>query len=70
MIKSRLNFFPNIRSDYNTAQEVGDVINKSRDYVLKRLNGKFDFTYREKCMLAREVGLTEADAREYCRKEA
>ena len=67
-MKSRLSFYPNIRRDFSNASEVADVINRSTDYVLNRLNGKHTFTYREQVMIANYVGLCEGDAREYCRK--
>lgn len=68
-MKSRMFFYPMLRADYDTMEELCAIINRSRSYVAERMSGKRDFTYREMCILARAVGLTDADAREYCRKE-
>lgn len=69
-MRCRLNYYPEIRRDFATADEVADVLNRSRAYVWTRLNGKKDFTYRERVMLATAVGRPETEANDYCRKEA
>lgn len=69
-MKSRLSFYPEVRKDYGSTAEIADVINKSISYVALRLNGKHDFTYRERVMLTKAVGRPETEANTYCRKEA
>lgn len=69
-MQSRLSFYPNIRRDFGTASDVADVLNRSTQYVWKRINGEREFTYRERVLIARAVGKTAAEADDYCRKEA
>lgn len=45
-----------LRDCYDTAEDLGKVINRSRDYVLKRLNLKAEFTEQEKLMILKDLG--------------
>lgn len=45
-----------LRDCYDTAEDLGKVINRSRDYVLKRLNLKAEFTEQEKQMILKDLG--------------
>lgn len=51
-MKSRLNFYPVLRREFENMQELADVINKSRRYVQNRLNGNAAFTNNEKRLIA------------------
>lgn len=69
-MKSRMSLYPQLRRDFKTAAELGLAINRSREYVLKRLNGTYDFSFREMCMISEYLGYDKTMAREVCRKEA
>lgn len=45
-----------LRRQFNTIQDLADVINRSRPYVVKRLKGAGDFTAREKRMILAAIG--------------
>lgn len=45
-----------LRERYPTAEALGRVINRSRDYVLDRLLRKREFTEREKQMILADLG--------------
>ena len=45
-----------LRDCYPTAEALGRVINRSRDYVLDRLTRKREFTEREKQMILADLG--------------
>lgn len=45
-----------LRECYPTAEALGMVINRSRDYVLDRLLRKREFTEREKQMILADLG--------------
>lgn len=45
-----------LREQYPTAEALGDVINRSRDYVNDRLLRKKEFTAREKKMILNDLG--------------
>lgn len=45
-----------LRDCYDTAQDLADVINRSRKYVLDRLNMKKEFTEREKRIIRLNLG--------------
>lgn len=45
-----------LRDCYESAEELGKVINRSRDYVLDRLTLKREFTERERSMILADLG--------------
>ena len=45
-----------LRDCYESAEALGKVINRSRDYVLDRLTLKREFTDREKYMILADLG--------------
>lgn len=45
-----------LRDCYETAQDLANVINRSRRYVLDRLNLKKEFTQREKDIIRLNLG--------------
>ena len=45
-----------LRDCYGSAEDLGRVINRSRDYVLDRLILKREFTDREKRMILADLG--------------
>lgn len=51
-MKSRLTYYPIIRREFESIQELADLINKSYSYVKQRMNGKNNFTMREKRIIA------------------
>lgn len=68
-MKSRLSFYPVLRREFENSQEICDVINKSPSYVLTRLNGKNDFSHRDKVLIVKYLGKDESQLEEICRKE-
>lgn len=57
--------FCKLRREYETAEEMADVIFRSPAYIYQRLNGRHSFTYREKVALLEHIGKTAADIPEY-----
>lgn len=51
-MKNRLNYYPLVRRSFGTIKELGEVINRSESYCKQRLNGKFEFTFRERKLIA------------------
>ena len=45
-----------LRDCYDSAEALGKVINRSRDYVLDRLTLKREFTERERSMILADLG--------------
>ena len=45
-----------LRDCYDSAEALGNVINRSRDYVLDRLTKKREFTERERSMILADLG--------------
>lgn len=45
-----------LRDCYESAEALGKVINRSRDYVLDRLTLKREFTERERSMILADLG--------------
>lgn len=61
----KYNNFPKLRRAYGSAAEMADAILHSESYIHQRLNGRFEFTYKEKKRLLECIGKTEADIPEY-----
>ena len=51
-MKNRLTFYPRIRRGFGSVRELSEVINRSESYCKKRLNGKEEFTQKEKNLIA------------------
>lgn len=52
-MKNRLTFYPLIRREFDTVRELSEVINRSESYCKKRLNGQFQFTHKDKQLIAK-----------------
>lgn len=68
-MKSHTHLYPQLRRDFESVEELCNVINKKRSSVLNRLNGRQDFTYNEMKLIAVYLGEDVSKAREICRKE-
>lgn len=55
-MKSRLKFYPIIRREFATVEELGNVINRKRSYCKTRLAGRADFTRNERQLIANFIG--------------
>lgn len=69
MKHTKLATFHKLRQEFKTAQEMGDVIFKSDQYIYQRMNGNRTFTHREKMALLNHIGKTEADIGTYFPEE-
>lgn len=56
-MKSYLTIYPVVRKGFESIEELGDVINRSRSYCKTRLNGKAEFTRREVTLIANYLGV-------------
>ena len=45
-----------LRRQFKTIAEISEVINRGHNYILDRLNGKKEFTSRDKLMLLSHLG--------------
>lgn len=61
--------FPKLRREYETAEEMANVIFKGVGYIYSRLNGQRAFTYREKVALLQHIGKGPDDIPEYFPEE-
>lgn len=50
-----------LRREFKNVAEISEVINRGPNYILDRLNGKRDFTEREKRILLRHLGADPED---------
>lgn len=50
-----------LRRQFKNTQELADVINRSRPYVIRRLSGSEQFTVRECRMILRAIGKAETE---------
>lgn len=50
-----------LRRQFKNTQELADVINRSRPYVIRRLSGAEPFTARERRMLLKAIGKAETE---------
>lgn len=55
-MKSRMNFYPLIRREFETISELAQTINKSISYCQTRLNGQKEFTHNDKRLIAEYIG--------------
>lgn len=55
-MKSYKSFYPLIRRSFGSIEELSNVINRSASYCKSRLNGKKEFTVRERKMIADYIG--------------
>lgn len=51
-MKSRLTYYPIIRREFESMEELSRVINKSVSYCKLRMNGKEPFTMNDKRLIA------------------
>ena len=58
-MKSRLTFYPFLRREFADLEELSTVINRSVRYAQDRINGKREFTSREKNLIADYLKATE-----------
>lgn len=56
-MKSRMTFYPVIRRSFETMEELSNVINRSVSYCQQRLNGKSEFTHKDKVLIAGYLGV-------------
>lgn len=57
--------YPKLRRAYSSAEEMGETIFKSSQYIYQRMNGKREFTHREKVALLEHIGKTAEDIPEF-----
>lgn len=55
-MRSRLKFYPALRSEFSDIEELAGVINRSRRYCQYILSGVKDFTHREKVLILEYIG--------------
>lgn len=60
-MRNKLTFYPLIRREFESVQELAGVINRSESYCKKRLNGRLSFTQNERRLIADylHVGIQE-----------
>lgn len=59
--------YPMLRRSYGTLEELGRVINRGTAAMQKRMNGKIEFTNREKELILKDLGeeITAENKRKY-----
>lgn len=62
-VKSRVNFYPLIRREFETREELADVINKSVSYCQIRLSGQREFSFKDKKKIAEHIGVDIQEVR-------
>lgn len=60
-MKNRLTFYPFVRREFKTMEEVGLIINRSHSYVKSRFNGSKEFTTNDKRIIASYLGVKDED---------
>ena len=50
-----------LRRQFKNTQELADVINRSRPYVIRRLSGSEQFSLRERRMILKAIGKEETE---------
>ena len=61
MKRCRLPGMNKLRDCFDTAEDIGKIINRSRPYVLDRLNFKKQFTARDKELILAYLGESYTD---------
>lgn len=56
-MKNYLTCYPVIRNGFESIEELGEEINRSRSYCKQRLNGSKQFTQRELRKIANYLGI-------------
>lgn len=56
-MRNYLTFYPLIRREFGTVKELSEVINRSESYCKKRLNGQFQFTHKDKVLIAKYLNV-------------
>lgn len=69
-MRCRLTFYPRLRVEFGTAEEICEVIDRCPSYVGKRMNGEKEFTFKEKLKIAKYLGKTKEDIPDLFMKEA